>query len=293
MPELPEVETVAGDLKKVLVGKTIKSIISFDKKTFVTSLPSLRRAALGHKIIDVRRRAKMLIIDFGKHLLVVHLKMTGQLIFQSNKKLIAGGHPIVSTGTTVPNKFTRLVFTLRDGGSPRFGEAGTLYFNDIRKFGWVKAIKADEFSVIDNAYGHEPFDKALTFEKFLSLINRRLRTSIKAALLDQKLVVGLGNIYVDEVLFKAGVRPARLVKTLTLSEKKKIYLAIPVILKKAILKRGTTFSNFRDGAGQKGNFVAYLKVYGRAGKVCKNCGQLIKKIRLAGRGTHFCPNCQK
>ncbi|MCX6793040.1 MAG: bifunctional DNA-formamidopyrimidine glycosylase/DNA-(apurinic or apyrimidinic site) lyase [Candidatus Falkowbacteria bacterium] len=285
MPELPEVETVARDLNKALVGKTIKSIISFDKKTFVSSLPSLRRAALGNKIIDVRRRAKMLIIDFGKHFFVVHLKMTGQLIFQSNKKLIAGGHPIVSTGTTVPNKFTRLVFTLNNGG--------TLYFNDIRKFGWVKAVKADEFSVIDNAYGHEPFDKALTFEKFVSLINRRLRTSIKAALLDQKLVVGLGNIYVDEVLFKSGLRPTRLVKTLTLLEKKKIYLAIPLILKKAILKRGTTFSNFRDGAGQKGNFVAFLKVYGRSGQPCKSCGELIKKIRLAGRGTHFCPNCQK
>ena len=234
----------------------------------------------------------MLIIDLGKSFLVVHLKMTGQLIFRDHKKIVAGGHPIVSTGVEVPNKFTRLIFTLNSGGSPRV-EAGKLYFNDIRKFGFVKAMTPTDFLKIDQAYGHEPFDKTLTFLVFVNLIKRRLRTSIKAALLDQKLVVGLGNIYVDEVLFKAGVRPNRLVKTLTKLELKKIYLAIPVILKKAILKRGTTFSNFRDGAGSKGGFVAYLKVYGRGGKNCKNCGELITKLRLAGRGTHWCKNCQK
>lgn len=285
MPELPEVETVVNDLKKVLIGKTIKTIVSYDKKSFLDSLVKLRRAGVGKKIVAVRRRAKMIVIDFGKHYFVVHLKMTGQLIWQTGKKIIAGGHPIVSTGVNVPNKFTRLVFSLTNGSS--------LYFNDIRKFGWVKAVTVDEFSKIDQAYGHEPLNKSLNFKTFLSLINRRLRTNIKAVLLDQKLVVGLGNIYVDEVLFKAGVRPDRLVKTLTKIELKKIFLAIPLILNKAILKRGTTFSNFRDGAGQKGNFVDFLKVYGRAGKPCKKCGQPIQKMRLAGRGTHWCANCQK
>jgi len=284
MPELPEVETIARDLNKVLVGKIIKKIEAKGEK-YVSGLGGLKLASQNKKIIAVRRRAKMLIIDLGKSFLVVHLKMTGQLIFRANKKIVAGGHPIVSTGVEVPNKFTRFIFTLNNGGK--------LYFNDIRKFGFVKAMTPQEFLAIDQAYGHEPFSKALNFEKFLSLIKRRLRTSIKAALLDQKLVVGLGNIYVDEVLFKAGVRPNRLVKTLTKLELKKIYLAIPVILKKAILKRGTTFSNFRDGAGSKGGFVAYLKVYGRAGKNCKNCGELITKLRLAGRGTHWCKNCQK
>lgn len=283
MPELPEVETIARDLNKVLLGQTIKAVNSLDKK-YALGLVGLKRASVNKKIFGVGRRAKMLIINLDKYFLVVHLKMTGQLIFRSKKKLIAGGHPIVSTGTIVPNKFTRLVFTFKSGDK--------LYFNDVRKFGWIKTLTPKEFLLIDQAYGHEPFDKTLTFEKFFTLIKRRLKTSIKAALLDQKLVSGLGNIYVDEVLFKAGVRPSRLVKTLTKNELKKIYLSIPIILRLAIKKRGTTFSNFRDADGLKGNFVAYLKVYGRAGKPCKNCRELIKKIRLAGRGTHWCQNCQ-
>lgn len=291
MPELPEVETIVRDLRKVLVGKTIKSVVAFDKKTFVSSLGVLRRASLNKKIKAVRRRAKMIVIDLGGHFLVVHLKMTGQLIFQSTKKLVAGGHPIVSTGLMVPNKFTRLVFTLSDNALSKT-EAGKLYFNDIRKFGWVKALTPKEFLDLDRSYGHEPFSRVLTFKKFLDLMQRRLRTNIKAALLDQKLLVGLGNIYVDEVLFKSGLRPDRLVKTLTKADFKKLYLNIPLILNRAILKRGTTFSDFRDAKGLKGNFVDYLKVYGRSGMKCKKCQQIVQKTRLAGRGTHYCPNCQ-
>lgn len=285
MPELPEVETIARDLKKVLVGKTIKALSSGDGQAFLSTIKQLQKASVGYKIKDVRRRAKMIIIDLGKNYLLVHLKMTGQLIFRDHKKLIAGGHPIVSTGFTVPNKFTRLVFT--------FIDQTKLYFNDIRKFGWIKQVSPKDFLEVEKKIGYEPFAKDLTFKKFVDLIDRRSRTSIKAALLDQKLIVGLGNIYVDEILFKAKIKPSRLVKSLKLLEKKKLYQVMPKILQQAILKRGTTFSNFRDASGFEGSFIKYLKVYGRANKPCKNCRQLISKTRLAGRGTHWCPNCQK
>lgn len=285
MPELPEVETVANDLNKVLTNKKILEIKALDKKILASSVIALKKQILGQKIKGVRRRAKMVIVDFGQHWLIFHLKMTGQLIFRSKKNIIAGGHPIVSTGLEVPNKFTRLIFKLSDNSF--------LYFNDIRKFGWAKIINFKDFSDIESSVGHEPLNKEFTLNVFNQLLTRRPKMLIKAFLLDQKLIAGLGNIYVDEVLFQAGVRPIRRVKTLTNLEQTKIFKAIPIILKKAILKRGTTFSNYLDGHGSKGSFVPFLKVYGRANKPCKNCGQLIEKIRVAGRGTHYCPKCQK
>jgi formamidopyrimidine-DNA glycosylase len=284
MPELPEVETIARDLHRVLVGQKISAIKSLDKK-YSPVLSVLKKAALNQPIKRVYRRAKMLIIDCGKHFLVFHLKMTGQLIYRSKTKTIAGGHPIVSTGINVPNKFTRLVFS--------FKNSGILYFNDIRKFGWVKAVSVDEFDRLSALSGIEPLTEAFSFSVFQGILARRKKTSIKAALLDQKLVAGLGNIYVDEVLFKSGVRPSRRVNELTAAEQKKIWRSIPIILNKSIKERGTTFNSFLDPDGLRGNFVPHLKVYGRGGQTCKVCGQFIKKVRVAGRGTHYCAKCQK
>jgi formamidopyrimidine-DNA glycosylase len=285
MPELPEVQTVVNDLNKVLTNKIIIEIKALDKKILAPSVIALTKQIIGQRLKGVRRRGKMIIIAGNKHFLVFHLKMTGQLIFRSSKKIIAGGHPITSTGLNVPNKFTRLIF--------KFNDDSFLYFNDIRKFGWVKIVNRKDLSDIESAIGQEPLAKSFTLDIFNKLLIRRPKMLIKAFLLDQKLVTGLGNIYVDEVLFKAGVRPIRRVKTLTKLEKIKIFKAIPFILQKAILKRGTTFSNYLDGHGAKGGFVPFLQVYGRANKPCKVCGQLIKKTRVAGRGTHWCSYCQK
>ncbi len=286
MPELPEVETIARDLNTYLKNKTIDRIEYVNPGKILRTKQSFFTLKLkNQKIKQVFRRAKMAIMELPSGFVVFHLKMTGQLVYSSGKIIVAGGHPIVSTGLSVPNKFTRLVFHFTNGGA--------LYFNDIRKFAWVEFMSAKDFNAYEAGLGHEPFARSLTLAVFKILLARRSGTSIKAALLDQKLVSGLGNIYVDEVLYRAKVLPSRRVKSLQKTEIARIYKAIRAILEKAILFRGTTFSNYTDPDGRKGNFVAHLKVYGRQGKACPVCGTKLMKSRVAGRGTHFCPHCQK
>lgn len=286
MPELPEVETVANDLNQHLRGKKVIRLELIGKHSLVKNpWPSFKKLVQGKKVLKVYRRAKMVVVALESGFLLFHLKMTGQLIYVFKKPLVAGGHPIVSTGVGVPNKFTRLIFHFKPGG--------ILYFNDIRKFGWVKFLRSEEYAVLDKATGLEPLSKNFTLKRFEEILARRARTSLKAALLDQKHLVGLGNIYVDEVLFRAGLRPSRRAGSLRQIEKLQLFKAIPLILKKSIARRGTTFSDFLDAQGQKGNFMPLLKVYGRAGQACPRCGEPITKSRLAGRGTHWCKNCQK
>ncbi len=286
MPELPEVETLAVDLDAQLRGKVISRLELIGKHSIVKNhWPSFKKSLEGKKIIRIFRRAKMVVIDLGDQVLLIHLKMTGQLIYVLKKNIIVGGHPIVSTGINVPNAFTRFVLYFKDGA--------VLYFNDIRKFGWIKLLTRDEFEVLDQSTGVEPLGRQFTYLFFSRMLERRKNTTIKAALLDQKQLVGLGNIYVDEVLFRSGVRPTRRVATLGESERKKLFQAIPYILKKSISKRGTTFRTFLDSKGERGNFMSFLKVYGRNGKQCPQCGAEIQKTRVAGRGSHWCKNCQK
>ncbi len=285
MPELPEVETVANDLNAYLAGKTIAGIAVIGKHQLVkTPMAFFKKAVIGKRIRRIYRRAKMVVIDLGGSFILIHLKMTGQLIYVLKRPLVAGGHPIISTGITVPNSFTRVVFDFKSGGK--------LYFNDLRKFGWIKLLSAEEFVDLEAATGLEPLSRGFTLGYFSKMLERRSRSPIKAALLDQKHLVGLGNIYVDEVLFKARVLPTRSVASLMTAEKGAIFKSITAVLKQAIRQRGTTFSNFLDPNGLKGNYVAHLKVYGRQGKPCPVCGMPIKKIKTAGRGTHFCPRCQ-
>lgn len=286
MPELPEVETIATDLNRQLVGKSITAIELIDKsKVLKTPLSEFKKRLSGARIKRIYRRAKMLVIESSSGLIVFHLKMTGQLIYISKKLVIAGGHPIASTGVSVPNKFTRLVFSLNNGGK--------LYFNDPRKFGWIKFMTPEEFRSVDEGVGIEPLSDTFTLEFFKNMLSRRSKAPIKAVLLDQKKLSGLGNIYVDETLFLARVRPDRRIASLTTPEIKAIFQAIPKILSHAVRERGTTFRNFTDPDGLKGNFVSFLKVYGRKGKPCARCGRSLTKSRVAGRGTHYCAHCQK
>ncbi len=286
MPELPEVETVATDLDRYLKGKTISSVrVVGTHKLLETAPAAFRKAVVGKKVKRIFRRAKMVVIDLGSDTIVIHLKMTGQLIYVLKQPLVAGGHPITSTGVTVPNKFTRVVFGFTNGGS--------LYFNDLRKFGWIRLMSAEEFADLDQKTGLEPLGRGFSRTFFKNMLSRRQRTPIKAALLDQTHLVGLGNIYVDEVLFRSKVLPTRSVASLKPADIEAIFKSVTAVLKQAIKQRGTTFSNFLDPDGLRGNFVSHLKVYGRQGRPCLDCGTPVKKIRTAGRGTHFCPRCQQ
>lgn len=289
MPELPEVETLRRELARKLVGKTIKTTTVWWPKTVLPLTPKQFDQGLrGQTIQAIDRRAKMLILclENGEHLLV-HLKMTGQLIYQpAAGRPVIGGHPQKNGEQNLPNKFTRLAL--------EFADQSKLFFNDLRKFGWLKLASATTLARLNQNFGPEPLGKDFTPAKLTELIKRYPKRKIKTLLLDQKSIAGLGNIYVDEACFLAKILPARLADRLTKTEQKKLYEGIKRVLKLAILKKGTSSRNYVRSDGQLGNFVPYLNVYGRAGAKCKRCQTgIIKKIKQNGRGTHFCPNCQQ
>jgi len=290
MPELPEVETIVRDLKELIVSKDIKEIIALDHQ--FTGFNEARRQSLiiGQKISDVSRRGKHIAIKLANsYYLVIHLKMTGQLIWAKGTKWLAGGHPTDDLATitqpTWPNNTTRLIIN--------FFDSSTLFFNDVRRFGWIKLMSKTEWLDYQDKLGVEPLSKNFTEEFLQLLLAQKPRSRLKPLLLNQKYIAGLGNIYTDESLFRAGIRPDRLACQISLAEINKLASAIRTVLAEAIKYHGTTFSDYRDGRGQKGNFVHYLQVYGRAGQQCYHCRQIIQKTILASRGTHFCPQCQQ
>jgi formamidopyrimidine-DNA glycosylase len=285
MPELPEVETIRRDLQFALLGKGIRSALFPTGKCITQTEKQLRELLEGNRFESVRRRGKLLIFDlaFGDKTLLVHLKMTGQLICHIPGGLIVGGHPQANIDD-LPNKHTHAVIALAD--------KTTLYFNDVRTFGYFKLVSDEELEVVLNKFGHEPLEEAFTFLLFDELFKKRT-TSIKAFLLNQQVIAGIGNIYADEICYRAKVHPGRPVNTISLPERKRLFTAIKKILDQAVSKRGTTFSDYVDASGNKGGFFPYLKVYNQEGERCHRCGDdYIEKIKLAGRGTHFCRSCQ-
>lgn len=283
MPELPEVETIRRDLAEKIVDKKIVAVDVLDKK--IVKSVNFGRALKGSKIIKAERRGKLLMFQLssGRYLLT-HLKMTGQLIYK-NHQVIAGGHNLTEADLQVPNKFTRVIIF--------FSDKTKLYFNDMRRFGYMKVVTAAEKEkIIKDGFGMEPLTADFKWADFAKLFLKR-KTNIKAALMNQKFISGLGNIYADEACFCAGILPWRKIDSLKSVEIKKLFQCIPRILKVAIKNRGTTFSHFVDGAGKQGGHLKFLNVYERAGEPCKRCSSIIKKTRYAGRGTHFCPTCQQ
>jgi formamidopyrimidine-DNA glycosylase len=286
MPELPEVETIKRELEKALRGKMISGIeILWPKTVFPTSESNFIKIITGKKIISLERRAKILLIHLNNNIsLAIHLKMTGQLIFvPKNGKLVLGGHPTHDIQT--PGRHTRLIFSFKDGGK--------LYFNDLRKFGWVRILDDKLKKYISTEIGIEPLSKTFAIAKVKGIFERYPNRTVKQILLDQKLIAGIGNIYADESAYLSHVLPMRKIKTLTEKEIADLHKNIIAVLKLSIKKKGTSSKNYLRSNGEKGGFVPFLMVYGRHNEKCKKCDSLIKKIRHAGRGTHYCPACQK
>ncbi|MFH0853532.1 MAG: DNA-formamidopyrimidine glycosylase [bacterium] len=288
MPELPEVETVRRTLKKVIVNRFVRKARVLEKKIIhQESLPI--KSVSKKRIVAIHRRAKLLILDLsGGYSLVIHLKMTGQLIYQSAFGGVAiGGHPIEGGAVGLPNKFTRVILELNKGDK--------LYFNDIRKFGYFRLLMTHKLPEMFNRLklGPEPLDNKVTFRRFQKMLKKRPRSQIKNILLDQSVISGLGNIYADEVNYQAGIKPTRRAKSLKVSEQKKIFQAIPDILRLAIKKRGTTIQDYRDSFGQPGGMQKYLKVYQRTGQPCFRCGHVIIRKKIGSRSAHYCKHCQK
>jgi len=292
MPELPEVETIRRDLVKSILGKKIRKVEILSAKTVSPGPRKFLSRLTGQSFVAIDRLGKLLIFSLSdqKHFLLIHLKMTGQLIYSGHNKLVVGGHSLKATslsgyiGGELPNKSTRVYFTFFDGSK--------LFFNDQRRFGYLKTVTANDLAKIKLKYGIEPLTANFTLKNFFKVIASRTK-NIKALLLDQSLISGLGNIYADEALFAAGIRPSRRADSLTRGEIERLYGVIEALIRKAIKYRGTTFNNYRDAQGKKGNFVGKLQVYGRDKEQCLKCGRSIKKIKIAGRGTHYCPHCQK
>ncbi len=286
MPELPEVETVRCDLQKHIFGKMVDRLILSNTKVIRPTHARLKKVLVGNVIAGVDRVGKLLIIQLarGAEVVLVHLKMTGQLIYRDKQTTIAGGHSLSESIQSLPNKHTRAVVHFSDGSE--------LFFNDMRLFAYMTLADEKELIRVKSTYGIEPGTTAFTKQAFQKIFVRRT-APVKAVLLNQKLIAGVGNIYADEACFLAHIRPMRRASTLTKKEIDQLWAATEKVIVLGIEKRGTTFNHFVDGDGNKGGFLPFLRVYGRAGKPCKKCKTLIVKTHSAGRGTHYCPTCQK
>lgn len=287
MPELPEVETVRRGLFELIVARTIVSESHDTEKGFPNAEADVRQFLIDATIMNVRRRAKVLIIDLSTdYSLVVHLKMTGQLVFVGETRFGAG-HPNDSLVNELPDKSTRVTLTFKDGAQ--------LFFNDQRKFGWMKLMPTAEIMELPfmQKVGPEPLDASFTVKDFAQRFKRRSKTNIKAALLDQSVVAGVGNIYADESLWGAKIHPKRLVSSITPSEYSLLYKELRAVMNLAIEKGGSSNHTYVNAEGKKGSYMDFARAFRREGLPCPRCGTTIEKLRVAGRGTHICPYCQK
>lgn len=288
MPELPEVETIRLGLSGLLPGLVVLGVHHDWPKSFPNAGPDVDQFLTGAKIVEVTRRGKALILELNtKYSLVIHLKMTGQLVFVGDTAgRFAGGHPNDSLVNRLPDKSTRVIIGLN---------GGKLYFNDQRKFGWVRLLPTAEIPLIDffKKLGPEPLSSYFTQREFAERVRRRKNTNIKAALLDQTIVAGIGNIYADESLWAAKIHPQTLVKNLSSAKLNTLFKKIRAVLALALKKGGSTDRNYVDAEGKKGSYLKFAKVFRRQGLPCPRCGKTIEKIRVAGRGTHICLKCQR
>ncbi|PIZ98997.1 MAG: hypothetical protein COX78_02415 [Candidatus Levybacteria bacterium CG_4_10_14_0_2_um_filter_35_8] len=288
MPELPEIETIKIGLRKYLIGKKIVDVEVNIPKMFVGKKEDI----LGAKIVNLKRIGKGLIMELDNNfVLAVHLKMTGQLVYRDeNTKSQVLSKKV--GGETLPSKYSHIIFSLDRGG--------VLFYNDLRQFGWIKVIKKDELMDVPffKEMGPEPkvgddiAGKELTIDYFKEVVQKG-NLPIKIILMDQKRIGGIGNIYANDALFKAGIDPRRKGKTLTKKEIKKLYDAVFYIIKKSLQYGGSSDENFVNALGQEGNYQKHALVYGKKGQKCPKCGSVIEKIFLGGRGTFFCSSCQK
>jgi formamidopyrimidine-DNA glycosylase len=308
MPERPEVQTVVSELNRKLKYRKIKRVVINQAKMISigphtvsnirvpeqSKVNMFAKLLKGRKFTGVRRRAKLLIFDLdGPLSLLVHLKMTGQFIFEDTKlrAKTKSKYRILNRLTAplvkLPGKHTHVIFY--------FTDSSTLFFNDIRQFGYLKIVRDSEISQVRELqeYGPEPLSKQFKSEQFIEAVKRRGRSPIKLVLMDPKVVAGIGNIYSDEILFHAKIKPGRKAAAMTPGELKQIFKYIPIVLKNGIKYKGSSVGDFVRTDGQWGSMGKHHFVYGRAKQGCKRCGTIIHSLKLGGRTGSFCPNCQK
>lgn len=287
MPELPEVETVKRGLSELIVNRQVQAVEHDWPKGFPNPVNDVETFLLGATVTGIARRGKALLIDLSTdYVLVVHLKMTGQLVFVGDDARFGAGHPNESLVGQLPDKSTRVVLTFVDGS--------TLYFNDQRKFGWMKLLPKETVMELPffKSLGPEPLDPKFTSKDFIQRFSNRGRTNIKSALLDQKVIAGIGNIYADEALFAVKLHPLTLVKDVSEQKFADLFEALKEVLVTSIEAGGSSDKNYVNAEGKRGSYLTFANVFRREGKPCMRCGATIEKSRVAGRGTHTCPVCQ-
>ena len=273
MPELPEVETIANGLNQVLPGEIIKNVEIFYSGCIKGDLGSFQESVKNRQIQGVRRRGKLLILDLDrdKHI-VCHLKMTGQLLWEDKGK-----------GENFSDKYTQLVFNL--AGNNR------LFFQDKRKFGYLGFFSSDELQQWDFIANLGPDALEITEQDLKNLIGHK-KMKLKSFLMDQKMIAGIGNIYADEALFKAGLHPCLRACDLDSDQVAKLKQSLHTVLNKAIDAKGSSFSDYVDSSGNSGSFQEQFCVYGCKGGKCKHCGTDLETIKVSSRSSVYCPCCQ-
>ena len=288
MPELPEVETIRRGLNKFILKSELQKVKILCPKSFIGT-------PVTGKIIKIRRFGKALVLDMDNdHSILIHLRMTGQLIYDPKDSSLvkhnynnryAAGHPSVNFTASLPNQQTRVILEF---------DTGTLYFNDQRKFGFIKVIatKDVEQDSFVSKLAKEPW--GMTAEELYEKLQKHPKSSIKAAILDQTIICGLGNIYTDESLFVSGIHPLRKAGSLTIEEAEHLLVAARQVMDESIASGGSTMATYVKADGTKGDYLEqFAQVFRREGKPCPRCGQEIIKTKVAGRGTHLCPHCQR
>ena len=281
MPELPEVETIKLGLQKKIIGLKITKIQILSPKSFLGNTKKVE----GKKVLNIWRRAKILGVELDEITLLFHLKMTGQVIYDDGKRFV-GGHPTPDMRNSMPNSHTRVIF--------EFSDWSHLYFNDQRRFGWIRIVDRQQVtgdSSLKNL-GPEPLEKEFSWQILKQNLLKHKKTPVKVAIMDQSVVSGVGNIYSNEACFDAKIDPRIKVKDLTDEQFKRLHRGIVVSLKDGIKHGGSSRAHFVDAEGRKGYFLDYAFVYGRDEHPCKVCKTEIKKITLGDRGTYYCPKCQ-
>lgn len=310
MPELPEVETIRRGLEKRVVGLEISDLKIANPGSVHAAQNDISAFVIGAKIVAIRRRAKVLIVDLStEYSLLFHLRMTGQLVFRADEnaqrfdeKNFGGGHPTASFVGDLPDKTTRAEFDfLRKNG-----EISRLFFNDQRKFGYVKLVPSAQVStqkfiaalgpeIVDFTEENPPKTIAKkVVREFISRARHHENAPIKAVILDQKVVAGIGNIYADEGLWGAKIHPAERVKNLDDAALETLLDAVRIAMTKSIAAGGSSMKNYVKSDGSRGDYLElFANVFRREGQPCPRCGAEIVKLKIAGRGTHICPKCQK
>lgn len=286
MPELPEVETVRRGLERLVVGRQVMQVERLNPGSMPVEQSDLEQFVIGATITSVHRRAKVLIINLSTGFSIVcHLKMTGQMVYRGDENWGAG-HPNDSFLGNLPDRSTRVIIKFLDGSQ--------LFFNDQRKFGWLKLYETTAVKDIPfiAKLGPEPL-QGDPLAEFLGRIRRHKSVSIKAAILDQSVIAGVGNIYADESLWQSKIHPATKVCDLNDDQIDDLLKSIQKVMTESIEAGGSTARNYIQADGRRGDYLQkFANVYNRTGLPCARCGTEISKTRVAGRGTHYCAHCQ-